>query len=196
MIECTDDDQMKAVKEALHVSKAPSTVVCREDEQRRVFDFVKGCMEQKKAGSLYICGCPGTGKSLSMEKVRQQAEEWAKQVINLVSGSELVIIVNLLIEGLIFHVILQEGLPCPETVSVNCTSLTKTTDIFSKVRLTLCNLNTFKFLVSFQYSCSLSYFVFRYLVKLSPGRKLMAPLHLYNNFRFCFLKSNNHPAQR
>uniref|UniRef100_A0A0D3BTR7 Cell division control protein n=1 Tax=Brassica oleracea var. oleracea TaxID=109376 RepID=A0A0D3BTR7_BRAOL len=100
-----DDDQMKAVKEALHVSTAPSTVVCREDEQRRALEFVKGCMEQNKAGSLYICGCPGTGKSLSMEKLRLQAEDWAK----------------------------QEGLPCLETVSVNCTSLTKTTDIFSKV---------------------------------------------------------------
>nr|VDC80612.1 unnamed protein product [Brassica rapa] len=100
-----DDDQMRAVKEALHVSKAPSTVVCREDEQRRVLEFVKGCMEQKKAGSLYICGCPGTGKSLSMEKIRQQADDWAQ----------------------------QEGLPCLETVSVNCTSLTKTTDIFSKI---------------------------------------------------------------
>lgn len=86
---------MKAVKEALHVSKAPSTIVCREDEQKRVLEFVKGCMEQNKAGSLYICGCPGTGKSLSMEKVRQQAEDWAKQVINLVSVSELVISVNL-----------------------------------------------------------------------------------------------------
>jgi len=90
----TDDEQMKAVKEALHVSKAPSTVVCREDEQRRVFEFVKGCMEQKKAGSLYICGCPGTGKSLSMEKVRLQAEEWAKQVVNLVFVSEIVISVD------------------------------------------------------------------------------------------------------
>ncbi|KAL0673080.1 hypothetical protein Bca4012_001061 [Brassica carinata] len=80
-----DDDQMKAVKEALHVSKAPST---------------------KKAGSLYICGCPGTGKSLSMEKVRQQTQDWAK----------------------------QEGLPCLESdVYINCTSLTKTIDIFSKI---------------------------------------------------------------
>ena len=78
---------MKAVKEALHVSKAPSTVVCRDDEQRRVLEFVKACTEQKKAGSLYICGCPGTGKSLSMEKVRQHAQDWAKQVINLVSLS-------------------------------------------------------------------------------------------------------------
>lgn len=65
------------------MSKAPSTIVCREDEQRRVFDFVKSCMEEKKAGSLYICGCPGTGKSLSMEKVSQQAQHWAKQVIRI-----------------------------------------------------------------------------------------------------------------
>ncbi|KAH0899543.1 hypothetical protein HID58_049111 [Brassica napus] len=65
----------------------------------------RACTEQKKAGSLYICGCPGTGNSLPMEKVRQQAEDWAK----------------------------QEGLPCLETVYVNCTSLTKTIDIFSKI---------------------------------------------------------------
>ncbi|WZZ56743.1 hypothetical protein YC2023_056850 [Brassica napus] len=74
-----DEEQMRAVKEALHVSKAPSTIVCREDEQRRVFEFVKGCLDQQKAGSLYICGCPGTGKSLSMEKVVQRVGDWSKQ---------------------------------------------------------------------------------------------------------------------
>lgn len=45
--------------------------------------------------------------------------------------------VNLSIEKTDIHFIhgfFQEGLPCLETVSVNCTSLTKTTDIFSKVR--------------------------------------------------------------
>ncbi|KAH0887084.1 hypothetical protein HID58_063180 [Brassica napus] len=41
----------------------------------------RACTEQKKAGSLYICGCPGTGKSLSMEKVRQQTQDWAKQIL-------------------------------------------------------------------------------------------------------------------
>ncbi|CAH2038682.1 unnamed protein product [Thlaspi arvense] len=100
-----DEEQRRAVKEALHVSKAPLTIVCREDEQRHVFEFVKGCLDQQKSGSLYICGCPGTGKSLSMEKVVQQAGDWSK----------------------------QEGLPPPDTLSVNCTSLTKTTDIFSKI---------------------------------------------------------------
>jgi cell division control protein 6 len=44
-----------------------------------------------------------------------------------------VISLNLSIEGLIFHEFLQAGLHCPETVSVNCTSLTKSTDIFSKI---------------------------------------------------------------
>lgn len=75
-----DEEQMRAVKEALHVSKAPSTIVCREDEHRRVFEFVKCCLDQQKAGSLYICGCPGTGKSLSMEKVVKQVGDWSKQV--------------------------------------------------------------------------------------------------------------------
>ncbi|CAH8385517.1 unnamed protein product [Eruca vesicaria subsp. sativa] len=100
-----DEEQMRAVKEALHVSKAPSTVVCREDEQRHVFEFLKGCLDQQKAGSLYICGCPGTGKSLSMEKVVKQVGDWSKQA----------------------------GLPPVDTLSVNCTSLTKATDIFSKI---------------------------------------------------------------
>ncbi|KAH0905851.1 hypothetical protein HID58_037678 [Brassica napus] len=103
--ESRDEDQMRAVKEALHVSKAPSTIVCREDEHRRVFEFVKGCLDQQKAGSLYICGCPGTGKSLSIEKVVKQVGDWSKQAC----------------------------LPPVDTLSVNCTSLTKTADIFSKI---------------------------------------------------------------
>jgi len=75
-----DAEQMRAVKEALHVSTAPSTIVCREEEQRRVLEFCKACVEQEKAGSLYVCGCPGTGKSLSMEKVKQLLVDWAKEV--------------------------------------------------------------------------------------------------------------------
>lgn len=62
------------------MSTAPSSAVCREDEQKRVFDFCKACIEQEKAGSLYVCGCPGTGKSLSMEKVKQCLVDWAKEV--------------------------------------------------------------------------------------------------------------------
>ncbi|XVF68948.1 hypothetical protein PTKIN_Ptkin11bG0042000 [Pterospermum kingtungense] len=100
-----DVEQMRAVKEALHVSTAPPTVVCREDEQKRVLEFCKACVEQEKAGSLYVCGCPGTGKSLSMKKVKEQVMDWAK----------------------------MEGLQPPEILEMNCTSLANTSEIFSKI---------------------------------------------------------------
>ncbi|KAK8990291.1 hypothetical protein V6N11_008997 [Hibiscus sabdariffa] len=100
-----DVEQMRAVKEALHVSTAPSTVVCREDEQKKVLDFCKTCVKQEKAGSLYVCGCPGTGKSLSVEKVKQQVIDWAT----------------------------MEGLQPPEILAMNCTSLANTSGIFSKI---------------------------------------------------------------
>ncbi|OMO84287.1 hypothetical protein CCACVL1_10904 [Corchorus capsularis] len=101
----TDVEHMRAVKEALHVSTAPSTVVCREDEQKRILEFCRACVEQEKAGSLYVCGCPGTGKSLSMEKVKDQVMNWAT----------------------------NEGLQRPEVLVINCTSLANTSEIFSKI---------------------------------------------------------------
>ncbi|XP_031385173.1 cell division control protein 6 homolog B [Punica granatum] len=100
-----DPHHMSAVKEALHVSTVPCSIVCREDEQQRVLDFCKGCIEQEKAGSLYVCGCPGTGKSLSMEKVKQNLLEWARDA----------------------------GLQPPDVLSVQCTSLATTSEIFSKI---------------------------------------------------------------
>lgn len=76
-----DTEQLSAVKETLHVSTAPSTIVCRENEQNRILEFCKQCVAQEKAGSLYVCGCPGTGKSLSMEKVKDSLIHWAKEVV-------------------------------------------------------------------------------------------------------------------
>jgi hypothetical protein len=76
-----DPAQMRAVKEALHVATVPSCeLVCRDNEQRRVFEFCKACVEQQKAGSLYVCGCPGTGKTLSINKVKESLMRWADEV--------------------------------------------------------------------------------------------------------------------
>ncbi|KAF5744520.1 cell division control protein 6 [Tripterygium wilfordii] len=100
-----DMDQMSAVKKALHISIAPPNVVCREDEQRRILEFCKTCIEREKAGSLYICGCPGTGKSLSMEKVKQQVVDWTQEA----------------------------SLQSPDVIAITCTSLTNTSEIFSKI---------------------------------------------------------------
>jgi Cdc6-like AAA superfamily ATPase len=76
-----DPAQMRAVKEALHVATVPSCgLVCRDDEQNRVLEFCKACVEQEKSGSLYICGCPGTGKTLSINKIKESLVRWADEV--------------------------------------------------------------------------------------------------------------------
>ncbi|GLT48800.1 hypothetical protein SLA2020_223990 [Shorea laevis] len=114
----SDPEQMSAVKEALHVSTAPPTAVCHENEQKTILEFCKGCLKQEKAGSLYICGCPGTGKSLLMEKVKQYVVDWAR----------------------------DEGLQPPDLLVINCTSLTNTSEIFGKIadkyqqKIHLCNI--------------------------------------------------------
>lgn len=100
-----DMEQLSLVKEALHVSASPSAIVCRDNEQNRVLGFLKKCVEEEKGGSLYVCGCPGTGKSLSMEKIKEALVGWAKEA----------------------------GFQPPDVLSVNCTSLTNTSEIFSKI---------------------------------------------------------------
>ncbi|KAB2607078.1 cell division control protein 6-like protein [Pyrus ussuriensis x Pyrus communis] len=92
-----DSKQISEVKEALHVSTVPSTVSCREDELKRVLEFLKQC--------IYVCGCPGTGKSLSIEKVKQALVDWAGEA----------------------------GFEEPDVLALNCSSLTKTSDIFAKI---------------------------------------------------------------
>ncbi|KAF3628087.1 hypothetical protein FXO38_28418 [Capsicum annuum] len=72
-------EQLNAVKEALHVSRAPSNLLCREIENNRILEFCKQAVEQEKAGSWYICGCPGTGKSLSIEKANKVLVNWAEE---------------------------------------------------------------------------------------------------------------------
>ncbi|CAO2195308.1 unnamed protein product [Urochloa humidicola] len=101
-----DPAQMRAVKEALHVATVPSReLVCRDNEQRRVFDFCKACVEEEKAGSLYICGCPGTGKTLSVNKVKESLGRWADEM----------------------------GMETPDSLAINCTNLSNTSEIFSKI---------------------------------------------------------------
>ncbi|CAI9099703.1 OLC1v1036563C1 [Oldenlandia corymbosa var. corymbosa] len=82
-----------------------SAVVCRENEQNTILEFCKRCVEQESSGSMYICGCPGTGKSLIMEKVKDALVGWAKEA----------------------------GFQPPDVVSINCTSLVNSADIFSKI---------------------------------------------------------------
>ncbi|KAK9727147.1 hypothetical protein RND81_05G261400 [Saponaria officinalis] len=100
-----DAEQMRVVKEALHVSTPPPNVVCREEEVEKVLNFCKSSVEKEKSGSLYVCGCPGTGKTMVMEKVKQTLFNWSSEV----------------------------NVQQPDVLFLNCTSLTKSSEIFTKI---------------------------------------------------------------
>ncbi|KAH9603837.1 hypothetical protein KSS87_005957 [Heliosperma pusillum] len=100
-----DAEQMRVVKEALHVSTSPSGVICREEEIEKVLTFCKSSVEKEKSGSLYICGCPGTGKTMVMEKVKHTLFNWSIEV----------------------------NVQQPDVLFMNCTSLTKSSEIFTKI---------------------------------------------------------------
>lgn len=69
------------VKKALHLSAVPSSVLCRDVEQKKVVGFCKASVVGQIPGSLYVCGCPGTGKSLTMEQIKSLCVSWASEVM-------------------------------------------------------------------------------------------------------------------
>ncbi|CAM6124778.1 unnamed protein product [Calypogeia fissa] len=101
----TDSSHVQAVKKALHLSEVPDRILCRDEEQGKVINFCKACIMEQRAGSIYICGCPGTGKSLTMEKVKSLCASWSKQA----------------------------GTMHPEMIAINCTSLTDPKQIYLRV---------------------------------------------------------------
>ncbi|KMZ58525.1 Cell division control, Cdc6 [Zostera marina] len=90
-----DPLHIKSVKEALHVSNTPTTVACREQEQNKVLQFCKSSVQSQNSGSLYVCGLPGTGKTLSIEATNHLLFSWTKEA----------------------------GLQLPQLLAINCTVL-------------------------------------------------------------------------
>lgn len=80
-----ESSHILAVKKALHLSAIPSSVLCRDVEQAKVIEFCKSSIVQQVPGSIYVCGCPGTGKSLTMEQVKLLSVSWAAEVMSLIS---------------------------------------------------------------------------------------------------------------
>ena len=72
----TDPAMVAAAKSALHTSTAPGEVLCRETERKTVLDFVTKCLKAKRGGSVYVCGLPGTGKSLTVSEAERVARCW------------------------------------------------------------------------------------------------------------------------
>ena len=56
--------------DALRLSYAPEETSHRETEYEAIRRFFAERLEQRRGGSLYVCGAPGTGKTLHVESAR------------------------------------------------------------------------------------------------------------------------------
>ena len=72
----TDASMVAQVKSALHTSTAPGGVRCREAERKRVVDIIQRSLKSGRSASVYVCGLPGTGKSLTVSEAEKVARSW------------------------------------------------------------------------------------------------------------------------
>jgi cell division control protein 6 len=73
----TDPAMVATAKAALHTSAAHvREVLCRERERKTVLDLVRKCLKARRGGSAYVCGLPGTGKSLTVSEAERVARCW------------------------------------------------------------------------------------------------------------------------
>ena len=57
----------------LRLSYAPTETRHRESEYGSILEFFESRLERRIGGSLYVCGAPGTGKTLHVERARDVA---------------------------------------------------------------------------------------------------------------------------
>ena len=91
---CLARQEGKAYKETKHVlhSSIPSNLLCRETETKQIEAFLKVHLVHRKAGSLYISGAPGTGKTACLthilENLQKDGMECHVQFINCMNLSK------------------------------------------------------------------------------------------------------------
>ncbi|XP_043247797.1 origin recognition complex subunit 1 [Colletes gigas] len=59
---------LQEARSRLHVSAVPKSLPCREEEFNNIFTFLKGKLEDKSGGCMYISGVPGTGKTATVNE--------------------------------------------------------------------------------------------------------------------------------
>lgn len=72
----SDLQMISQAKSVLHTSTAPSEVMCRESERTQVLDLMRKSLKTNRGGSVYVCGLPGTGKSLTVSEAEKVARVW------------------------------------------------------------------------------------------------------------------------
>ena len=73
-------EALQSAVEALQPSNAPAVLKQRTAEYEKVLQFVQDSVSRSCGGSLYLCGCPGTGKTQTMAHVQEKIECTAARV--------------------------------------------------------------------------------------------------------------------
>lgn len=61
-------------KKALNASE-PERVICRTNENEKLYDYLDECFSKKKTCSIYVNGQPGTGKTLTVTHLLEEFKE-------------------------------------------------------------------------------------------------------------------------
>ena len=73
-------EALQSAVEALQPSNTPAVLKQRTAEYQKVLQFVQDRVSRSCGGSLYLCGCPGTGKTQTMAHVQEKIECTAARV--------------------------------------------------------------------------------------------------------------------
>ena len=74
-----DFDGTAAVKKSLH-SSLSSTMLCREEQLATLTEYITSHLSNKKSGSLYISGAPGTGKTACLSYILGNSTELLESI--------------------------------------------------------------------------------------------------------------------
>ena len=112
-----DASMVAQVKSALHTSTAPGGEVrCREAEGNRIVGIIQTALESECGASMYVCGLPGTGKSLTVSEAEKVARSWG-------DGSKL--------GGGLRHACARADRP--RVAAVNCMTLGNPQQVFARI---------------------------------------------------------------
>ena len=53
----------------LHVTNTPDCLPCRENQFSDIYTFIETHIKNQNGGCMYVCGVPGTGKTLTTRQV-------------------------------------------------------------------------------------------------------------------------------
>ncbi|CAI5965774.1 unnamed protein product [Closterium sp. NIES-64] len=70
--QCKNSDASDAADD----SCGPIQIRCRDAQRDQIVAFCRDHATNGRAGSLYVCGCPGTGKTLMLSQVAKEVATW------------------------------------------------------------------------------------------------------------------------